>query len=145
MKKVFLIAILLLISLGFVVGCNQLNPGTGEPDPKLEGEDPKIVVENEIFKIFSPAPGTKVQDKIIVKGLARIWEATVQYEFEDGHFILDKGFVTASEGAPAWGEFEIVIGLDDAVDGSASVVLYEASAKDGSRLNELIIPVNVEK
>lgn len=146
MKNRFFMAIIILIAFGFLVGCNKAKT---EPDvPEKLGEPPiskekeqLIVMENQIFKIFEPAPMAKVRDKIVVKGLASIWEATVQYEFEDGHFILDKGFVTASEGAPGWGEFEITIELDNAVNGSVRVILYETSAKDGSRLNELIIPV----
>jgi len=145
MKKLIILTIVLLISLGFAVGCSRVGPEPGKTEPEGENETPKIVIENEAFRIFEPAPNTEVKDKIIVKGLARVWEATVQYEFEDGHFILAEGFVTASEGAPGWGEFAIEIGLDDAVSGSARVVLYEESAKDGSRLNELIIPVIVKE
>lgn len=65
------------------------------------------------------------------------------YEFEDGHFILDEGFTTATEGAPEWGEFEITIKLDDERNYSGRVILYEESAKDGSRMHELFIPVNI--
>ena len=126
---------------------------TGEPivakDPESylwidEKKSDKIVLQNTAFRIFEPAPNSDVKDHIIVRGLARVWEGTILYEFEDGHFILDEGFTTASEGAPGWGEFEIVIDLDDAVDYSGRVILYEESAKDGSRINELKIPVNVK-
>ncbi len=148
MKKHVLVVTIALISLCFVVGCANANQDFDKPDKKdippaseIEEAPPKIVLENEAFKIFEPTPETEVQDKIIVKGLARVWEATVQYEFEDGHFILNKGFTTATKGAPEWGDFEIAIDLENAVGGSARVVLFEASAKDGSRLHELIIPV----
>ncbi|KAB3530685.1 Gmad2 immunoglobulin-like domain-containing protein [Alkaliphilus serpentinus] len=104
----------------------------------------KVVIKNDVFRIYQPAPGAEVKEKIVVKGLARIFEGTVLYEFEDGHNILDKGFTTATEGAPGWGEFEIVIQLDkDVANDSGSVILYEESAKDGSRRNELIIPVKI--
>lgn len=112
---------------------------------KNEEETNDIVMENDAFIIFSPAPNATFADEIEVHGLARVFEATIQYEFEDGHFILDKGFVTASEGAPGWGEFTITIPLDDAINGEHKIILYEESAKDGSRLHELIIPVKVAK
>lgn len=109
-----------------------------------EKETQEVVLQNEAFRIFEPTPNAEVKDKIVVRGLARVFEGTIQYEFEDGHFVFDKGFTTASEGAPGWGEFEIVIDLDKIPSGSARVILYEESAKDGSRLHELQIPVNVK-
>lgn len=130
---------------------------TGDPivakDPESylwidEKKSPEIVLQNVAFRIFEPAPNSDVKDRIVVRGLARVWEGTVLYEFEDGHFVYDEGFTTASEGAPGWGEFEIVIDLDDInVDKNFStrVILFEESAEDGSRINELQIPVNVVK
>ena len=115
----------------------------GEPGEDCEKEE--VVMENEAFQIFEPAPNAEVKDRIVVRGLARVFEGTLKYEFEDGHFILDEGFTTASIGAPEWGEFEIIINLSTATDGNYRIVLYEESAKDGSNLNELIIPVQVSK
>ncbi len=109
-----------------------------------EADSKKIVIENDAFQIFQPTPGAKVKEDIVIKGLARVYEGTVLYELEDGHNILDKGFTTATEGAPGWGEFDIIIKLDKEVaNDSGSVILYEESAEDGSRINELIIPVKV--
>jgi len=125
---------------------------TGEPIAAKEPEDylwidekksPEVVLQNAAFRIYEPAPNSDVKDRIVVRGLARVWEGTILYEFEDGHYILDEGFTTATEGAPGWGEFEITIELDDAANYSGRVILYEESAKDGSRINELKIPVNV--
>ncbi|OIJ09298.1 hypothetical protein BKP35_16640 [Anaerobacillus arseniciselenatis] len=109
-----------------------------------EKDSQEIVLQNVAFRIYEPAPYTNVKDRIVVRGLARVYEGTVLYEFEDGHFILDEGFTTATNGAPEWGEFEIIIELDDVTNYSGRVILYEESAKDGSRINELKIPVNVK-
>ena len=109
-----------------------------------EKKTQEIILENEAFKIFKPAPNSEVKDQIVVKGLARVFEATVQYEFEDGHYVFDKGFTTASEGAPGWGEFEIILDLDKVPNGPARVIIYEESAKDGSRLHELQIPITIK-
>lgn len=127
---------------------------TGEPivanDPESylwidEKSSREIVLQNAAFQIFEPAPGSEVKDRVIVRGLARTFEGTIIYEFEDGHFILDEGFTTASKGAPNWGEFEIIIDFDDVANYSGRVILFEESAKDGSRLNELHIPITVIK
>lgn len=112
----------------------------------IEEKDPRdFVLQNVAFRIYEPAPGAKVKEQIVVRGLARVFEAAFQYEFEDGHNILDQGCVMASKGAPEWGEFEIVIKLDDVTGTAGTIVLYEASAKDGSRLHELQIPVVIEQ
>ncbi|MFN7249499.1 MAG: Gmad2 immunoglobulin-like domain-containing protein [Anaerobacillus sp.] len=125
---------------------------TGEPiianDPESylwveEKDSREIVLQNVAFRIFEPYPNSEVKDQIVVRGLARVYEGTLLYEFEDGHFILDEGFTTATEGAPGWGEFEIIIELDEFANYSGRVILFEESAKDGSRINELKIPVNV--
>lgn len=125
---------------------------TGDPivanDPESylwvdEKDSREIVLQNVAFRIYEPAPDTEVKDRIIVSGLARVYEGTILYEFEDGHSILDEGFTTATSGAPEWGEFEIIIELDNAANYSGRVILFEESAKDGSRINELKIPVNV--
>ncbi|OLO39393.1 hypothetical protein BTR23_10175 [Alkalihalophilus pseudofirmus] len=118
----------------------------GDPNSYLwvdEKKSPKIVLQNVAFKIYEPAPNTEVKDRFVVRGLARVYEGTVLYEFEDGHFILDEGFTTATEGAPGWGEFEIIIEFDEVANQSGRVILFEESANDGSRINELQIPVKV--
>ncbi len=116
-----------------------------ETEPAEEADSTEVVAENEAFQIFEPAPNTEVKNQVVVRGLARVFEGTIQYAFEDGHFILEKGFTTASKGGPEWGEFELTINLANAIDGHYSIVLYEESAKDGSILHELIIPVQVSK
>lgn len=127
---------------------------TGDPivanDPESylwidEKDSREIVLQNTAFRIYEPAPYTEVKDRIVVRGLARVFEATILYEFEDGHNILDKGFTTATEGAPGWGEFEIIIEFDEVANNSGTIIIYEESAKDGSRINELQIPVKVVK
>ena len=116
-----------------------------ESEPAEETDTSEVVAENEAFQIFEPAPNAEVKNQLVVRGLARVFEGTIQYEFEDGNFILEKGFTTADKGGPEWGEFEITIDLSTATDGLYRIVLYEESAKDGSTLHELIIPVQVSK
>lgn len=107
--------------------------------------EPQVVLENEAFRIFEPAENTVVGNEFTVRGEARVFEAHVMYEFEDGHNILDEGFVMASQGAPDWGEFEFTISFDEVFFETGTVIIYEESAKDGSRINQLYIPVTVEK
>ena len=129
---------------------------TGEPFEAKNPEDyqwvsekksREFVLQNTAFRIYEPTPNTSVKDQIIVKGVARVFEATFLYEFEDGHNLLDGGVTMTSAGAPEWGEFEIVIKFDPkkVTNNSGTIILYEASPKDGSRTNELKIPVKITK
>lgn len=75
-----------------------------------------------------------------VQGRARIFEATINWSVEDGHYILAEGYTTASIGAPDWGDFEFEVTVKKAdVNSSLVLILFESSAKDGSHLHELPI------
>ncbi|MBV1757678.1 MAG: hypothetical protein KMY55_07520 [Dethiosulfatibacter sp.] len=85
------------------------------------------------------------QGNYIVAGEARIFEANLQYEVEDGHYIYLEGFATASEGAPSWGTFTFNINIpeeDLPNNATLMLILFESSPMDGSRINEL--PVVLE-
>ncbi|MFD1927898.1 Gmad2 immunoglobulin-like domain-containing protein [Sporosarcina siberiensis] len=121
-------------------------PSESETPTEIEDvEKSDVVIENEAFQVFEPSPNEKVQNQIIVRGLARVFEGTLNYAFEDGHFIIDQGFVTASEGAPGWGVFEFTVNIENAPEGLYKILLFEKSAKDGSIINELMIPVEVSE
>lgn len=84
------------------------------------------------------------QGNYVVTGEARIFEATLQYEVEDGHNVLLAGFETASAGAPAWGTFTLNLTVPEAdlpENGTLTLILFEASAKDGSPVNQLYVPL----
>ena len=99
--------------------------------------------ENQAFRNITVSGS---QGNYVVSGEARVFEATVQYEVEDGHFIYQEGFVTASEGAPGWGTFTLNINIPEASlpeYGTLSLILFEESAEDGSRMHELIVTLDV--
>lgn len=99
--------------------------------------------ENEAFRNITVSGS---RGSYVITGEARIFEATVQYEVEDGHYVLLEGFTTASEGAPGWGTFTINIELPEASlpqNATLRLILFEASAKDGSHINELPVTLDV--
>lgn len=124
-----------------------------EPQKKPDADQPKndenpsvpshpdIVAENSAFRIFAPAPHATVGKTLVVKGEARVFEAVLSYSIEDGHRVLAKGHVMASKGAPEWGSFEIKITLDQVTSPAGVLTIYEESAKDGSPIHVLNIPV----
>lgn len=73
-----------------------------------------------------------------ITGKAQVFEANFGWVVEDGHDELDSGFVTADAGAPAWGAFKFEVDVKKVRDNSSlHLILFESSAKDGSRQYEL--------
>ncbi len=101
----------------------------------------KIKLEEFNNKIFKEVTVSKISDSTFeIKGQARVFEATFGWDIEDGHYALKEGFVTADVGAPSWGSFNFQVSVTK-VDKNSTLmlVLFEESAEDGSRQNELPI------
>jgi len=116
-------------------------PPVKEPEkpPVQEPKQPKTY-GNEIFK------GVTVEkldeETYKVKGKARVFEASFSYVVEDGHNELLQGHSQTSAGAPEWGDFEVTIKVKKTEPNSTlTLILFEVSAKDGSRRLELPIPL----
>jgi len=103
-------------------------------------DDPTIVNSNERFRdVRIEAVG---QDRYRVTGEARVFEATVDWVVEDGHRELKKGFTTAERGAPEWGAFDFIVEVrKDQPNSTLLLILFETSAKDGTRQHELPLPL----
>ena len=104
-----------------------------------------IIKKNEVEefnnKIFKEVTVSKISDTTFeIKGKARVFEATIGWDIEDGHYVLKEGFTNANIGAPSWGSFTFQVSATK-VDKNSTllIVLFEESAKDGSRQNELPI------
>lgn len=96
------------------------------------------VYTNDRFKnvtLEKQAPG-----KFLVKGKARVFEATFSWVVEDGHNEIVSGHEMTDAGAPAWGNFSFMVAVVKSRPNSTlHLILFEASAKDGSRQSELPI------
>ncbi len=75
-----------------------------------------------------------------IQGEAQIFEANFGWIIEDGHNELKKGFEMTDAGAPEWGKFKFSVTAEKQRPNSTlMLVLFETSAKDGSRQHELVI------
>ena len=100
----------------------------------FEEQTPLILVE-------SPLPFEQVSSPLRVTGTANTFEATFQYELLDSEGnVVDKNFVTATSGTGTRGTFDFTTGD---VSDAAKLVVYENSAENGSRVNEVEIPLTV--
>ncbi|ACT00189.1 hypothetical protein Pjdr2_1517 [Paenibacillus sp. JDR-2] len=79
-----------------------------------------------------------------VTGKGRVFEGVMQYAVEDGHDYLLEGHQSLGEGAPAWSPFSLKITIPPdqlPANGTLTLELFENSAKDGSQINVLSIPL----
>jgi hypothetical protein len=82
------------------------------------------------------------ENRILIKGQARVFEAAFNWAIEDDHNILQKGFETTDAGAPQWGSFAFVLTVNKSISSHPlRLILFEASAKDGSRQGVIVIPL----
>ncbi|GAA0379866.1 hypothetical protein GCM10008968_39610 [Bacillus horti] len=113
----------------------------GSEDPNTESGDNEVY-ENDTFRNIEVSGENGVYT---ITGEARVFEANLNYSVTEGHFYyIEDAHETTSNGAPNWGTFTINIDISEEelpVNGTVTLELYETSAKDGSRMDELFIPL----
>jgi hypothetical protein len=111
--------------------------GPGEKDN--QSSELKIYANARFKEVMVEKIG---QGKFRITGNGQLFEAAFSWVVEDGHDELYKGFETTDAGGPAWGNFNFTVtALKKRPNSTLHIILFEASAKDGSRQHELIIPL----
>ena len=114
---------------------------TTPPRDRADFEDltPAILVE-------SPVLGATVKSPLTVSGTANTFEATFMLELTDwdGRIVAQEQ-VTASSGSGTRGTFRKTVDFDVDRAGNGALIVFELSAKDGSRTNLVEIPLLIEK
>jgi hypothetical protein len=153
MKFIFAILAVVLIACNDNQGDNNkekpkdsINAKT-EPSKKVEVEK-KSTSDRSPEKVYSNARFKDVTvnktgiNQYTVKGKGQIFEANFSWVVEDGHEELKKGHQMTDAGAPEWGKFSFTIDIPKKKENSTrTLILFEISAKDGSRQHELPIPL----
>ena len=106
----------------------------------FEEQTPAILVE-------SPLAWQHVGSPLRVTGTANTFEATFDYELTDTDGrIVDSHFVTATSGSGTRGTFDFTTKpFTVPFSGVGSLIVFERSAKDGSRIHLVEIPLRMEK
>ena len=103
----------------------------------FEAETPAILVE-------SPLPEAQVKSPLRIAGTANTFEATFQYELVDSAGkVIARHFVTATSGSGTRGTFDFTVEYPAGHSGPGKLVVYESSAKDGSRIHVIEIPLQL--
>ncbi|WP_446215361.1 Gmad2 immunoglobulin-like domain-containing protein [Micromonospora sp. IBHARD004] len=112
-------------------------PTDGAPTGRDDYADllPAIVVTG-------PSVGERVTSPVTVTGSAEVFEATVSVRVlaADGREV-GTSFTTAACGSGCRGDYRATVGYRVAVTGPGTVEVYEVSARDGSRINVVSVPV----
>ena len=147
----------ILVPLLFLVliACNDKNAGNDrndKPDSTTENgvtskpsTDPLQTDTTETYanQRFKEVRAEQVNDSTFrITGKGQIFEARFGWVIEDGHNELEEGYESTSAGAPAWGDFSFLVAAQKQRSNSTlHLVLFETSAKDGSRQHQLPIPL----
>jgi hypothetical protein len=140
-KRKFLLGIFIFFgltacSLNINISTDDKKPDVIDNGNNQEKEDNKQY-QNEVFKEVTVS---KVNGEATVKGKARVFEGVFQYAVISGtEILLENHYQT--EGAPAWGSFEITIDKDLLPKEDVSIELFVYSAKDGAKTDILTIPI----
>lgn len=137
LKKLSLIIVLV------IVGGLLIYKGVGlKKKPAASTTVPTVTQEEKNITVEQPAADTVVSSPITVKGSARVFENVVSLELTDNNgTVLFEG--TAMASAPDVGKFgpyekEIEFKTNAP---SGTLTIYQASAKDGSRIDVVTIPL----
>lgn len=148
MKRIILFSMIVLFS------CTNKKESKGETDEILKTSDTVQVTKpaqsdtaistEYANKRFREVTVQKLgDDKFRVKGQGQIFESSFSWIVEDGHYELAKGFEMTDAGAPEWGKFDFTLEVPKKdANSTLTLILFEISAKDGSRQYELPIPLH---
>ena len=104
----------------------------------FEDQTPAILVE-------SPGFGTAVSSPFTARGTANTFEATFEYELRDAAGkALAQHFETATSGTGTRGTFSFPVRFTVAQPTAGSLVVFERSAADGSRIHVRSIPLTLQ-
>lgn len=102
-----------------------------------EWQAPPILVE-------SPAIGDTVTSPMRIWGTSNVFEATSQFRIVDGAGrTLIEQHVTATSGTGERGSFDVTIPFEAEPGSDITLIAFEYSAKDGSMVNIVRIPLKV--
>ncbi len=114
--------------------------GEGYTRADFEEQTPSVLVE-------SPLAFEEVTSPLRAAGTANTFEANFNYELTDTDgLIVDENFVTATSGTGTRGTFEFTTKpYTVPFDGIGSLIVFERSAEDGSRIHIVEIPLRMAR
>ena len=142
------LAVLFVPELRPIVGLQQKNTPSAPSAASTQTTDAtqEVPTASENIRVTNPTPNMSVTSPLLVQGEARVFENTVSLRLTDeAGRILAETFTTAD--APdigLFGPFEISLSFSKPAAATGLLEVFEQSAKDGSEINKVSIPVSFE-
>lgn len=154
--------LLLLIGIAALAGATACAPSataTATPTPRPTATATAIIAARPTstptptppptpsgnIVVAAPAANAIVSSPLTVSGRARVFEAVVLARLRDASgTALAQGQGLASEGAPGWGDFVIILSFPPTASTSGQVEVFNRSPKDGSEQNRVVVPVRLQ-
>ncbi len=132
----------LVIVIGFIVLYSQ---ATTPEDTNLT-PTPSVSVREANIVVTSPKSGDSVSNPITVTGKARVFENTFNYILRDsfGKKIYENFAMADAPDAGLFGDFTVKIPVPLTATDNLTVEVFEYSAKDGSVVNLVKVPVQID-
>jgi hypothetical protein len=94
--------------------------------------------------VQTPLIGARVSSPVTISGTANVFEATVSLRIldADGHEIA-RTFTQASCGTGCRGDYSVAVPYEVSTEQQGTIEVFESSAKDGSAINVVAIPVTL--
>jgi hypothetical protein len=105
------------------------------------GGDPDAMTQNNV--VYAPRFDGSVLPNFTISGAARAFEATVSWRVVAGKQTVARGSTTATLGTSAvFGAYEVPV-VVSGVHGKALVEVFQMSAKDGSEIDLVRVPITL--
>lgn len=95
------------------------------------------------IRVLGPRPGERITNaRFTLRGEARTFENTVAWRVRAAdRSVLAEGFTTATGEMGVFSSFSTTVALERAYSGAATIEVYQNSAKDGTEIDKVTLPV----
>lgn len=98
-----------------------------------------------LILVERPYPGSSFQSGDAITGESNTFEANVEWVVTDADGrIIGEGVTIATDGSGTWGTYEVTGILDAETAGRGSLIVFDTSARDGSQINIVEFPIQLE-
>ncbi len=163
MAKKILIGILSLLIIVLIIGAIRFlnqdnywicvdgdwvshgNPDSIKPSEDCPGQAQKIEAN---IVVNSPLAGQKVGKNLVIRGIARVFENQLNWSILEANTkkeIISGTAYANSADAGLFGQFEINAAIPDEAGTNIEAQVFDYSAKDGSKIDVVKIPLNFDR
>lgn len=151
-KFIITVVILLVLLAGAIIMLDNVNVAKPTPTPTATvaasaSTSPDYGIVGNIH-VFSPKPAEDIGLPVIIKGEARTFEATFSYRIKNSKgdvLVLGHSMTTGTADYPDFRPFEVSSNYLEPKTATGSIEVFSLSAKDGSEINKVIVPVMFKK